>query len=161
MRTIRVAALTAAVVGLGLFAAGCGPQPSTGNSPAGGTQKTAATTGATGTKPTTGGDLAGKVKAATDDVNKELTPLKGAFEKLKAKVADDEKTAGADAAKLTKVFDLKKTRDDADNLLKDIDGKVGGLAGVKDEKGLEEAKKAITERVEKVKPLLKDYMPAK
>ena len=165
MRTIRVAAVLAAAVGVGLFAVGCGPQPDTGK------VDTSKVTKATekGINPVTlasdkaaqVGDLAGKVKTATDDVNKELTPLKDAFEKLKAKVSDDEKAAGGDATKLTKVFDLKKTRDDADKLLKEMAEKIGGLAGVKDVKGLDDVKKAVLDLIEKVKPLLKDYMPAK
>lgn len=166
MRTIRVAAVLAAAVGLGVLAVGCGPQPDTGKG--GDTSKVAKAT-EKGINPVTlasdkaaqVGDLAGKVKAATDDINKELTPLKDAFEKLKAKVSDDEKAAGGDATKLTKVFDLKKTRDDADKLLKEITEKIGGLAGVKDAKSLDDGKKAVLDLIEKVKPLLKDSMPAK
>lgn len=162
MRTIRVAAVLAAAVGLGVFAVGCGPQPDTGK---GDTSKVTKAT-EKGTNPVTlasdkaaqVGDLAGKVKAATDDINKELTPLKVAFEKLKAKVSEDEKAAGGDAAKLTKVFDLKKTRDDVDKLLKEMTEKIGSLAGVKDAKGLDDAKKVVTDLIEKVKPLLKDYL---
>jgi hypothetical protein len=160
MRTIRGAALTAAAVGLGVFAVGCGPQPTTGQSNTGGTTKTTGKDDTT-TKTPEGGDLAGKKKAATEEFNKELPPLNDAFEKLKAKVAEDEKNAGSDAIKLTAVGMLREKRDNVEKLRKEIHDKVGGLAGVKDDKGLDDAKKAIREQIEKVKPLLKDYLPAK
>jgi hypothetical protein len=164
MRTIRVAALTAAAVGLGVFAVGCGPQPTTGQSNTGGTTKTTGK-GDTNTNTTTKtpevGDLAGKKKAAADDFNKQLAPQKDALEKLKAKVAEDDKNSGGDATKMTAVNVLRGKKEEAEKVVGEIEKKIGELAGVKDDKGLEDAKKAITEQIEKVKPLLKDYLPAK
>ncbi len=164
MRNIRVAALTAAAVGLGVFAVGCGPLPSTGvlkiDTSKVDTSKLAAATGKVTEAADKAKEMGEKLKAAADDVNKELTPLQAAFEKLKTKFTEDEKAAGTDAGKLGAVGKLKESKDMIEKQMKEITEKVGGLAGLKDLASLEGAKKVIMELIEKVKPMLKDFLPA-
>ncbi len=162
MRNIRVAALVAAAVGLGVLAVGCGPVPTSGalNASKLDTSKVAQATSKIQEGTDKLKELGDKVKTTSDDITKEVNPLKDAFEKLKAKVTDDEKAAGTDATKLSAVGKLKETKDAAEKLFKDIADKLAGFKDVKDLASLDGAKKAIMELVEKIKPLVKDFLPA-
>jgi flagellar motility protein MotE (MotC chaperone) len=162
MRNIRVAAMTAAAVGLGVYAVGCGPLPSSVkiDSSKVDPSKVAAATGKIAEGADKLKEMGEKVKATTDEITKELTPLKDAFEKLKAKIATDEKAAGTDAGKLSTVEKLKVDKDSLEKLFKDITDKLAGFKDLKDLASLDGAKKAIMEIVEKIKPMLKDYLPA-
>ncbi len=164
MRNIRVAALVAAAVGLGVFAVGCGPVPSTGGLKVDtsklDTSKVAAATGKVTEAADKAKELGDKLQGAADDVKKELTPLQAAFEKMKAKLTDDEKAAGADAVKLKALEPLKGAKDGVEGLMKQITEKVTGLAGLKDIASIDGAVKVIKELIEKVKPMLKDFLPA-
>jgi hypothetical protein len=162
MREFRQAVLAVAAVGLGVFAVGCGPVPTdkVDTSKA----KDVADKGKDAVskaseKASEVGDLATKLKAATDDVNKELDPLKKAFDALKEKVTTAKKDAGTDAGKLTAAKGLEDVKDNVEKIMKEITEKIGGLAGLKDIASLDGAKKVIMELIDKVKPMLKDYMP--
>jgi hypothetical protein len=163
MRIHRVAALTAAAVTTGLFTVGCGPLPSSGKIDTSGLAKASQKVGDAVSKASEKvgevSDLATKLKAATDDISKELDPLKKAFETLKEKITAGEKDAGMDPVKQKAVGLMKEVKDKAEGLIKEITEKFGGLAGLKDLTSLEDAKKKIMEVVEKLKPLLKDYLP--
>jgi chromosome segregation ATPase len=163
MRELRLAVLAAAAVGLGVFAVGCGPLPSSDKLDTS-KAKEAADKGKDAVSKASEkagevGDLAGKLKGATEEVNKELDPLKKAFESLKEKITTEEKAAGTDAGKLTAVGKLKETKDGIEKIMKEITEKIGGLAGLKDIASLDGAKKVIMDLIEKVKPMLKDFMP--
>lgn len=162
MRELRLAVLAAAV-GLGVFAVGCGPLPSSDKVDTS-KAKEAADKGkdAVSKASDKAGEvsaLADKLKAANADITKELDPLKKAFESLKEKITTDEKAAGTDAGKLTALGKLKETKDAIDKIMTEITTKIGGLAGLKDIKSLDDAKKVIMELIDKVKPMLKDFMP--
>jgi division protein CdvB (Snf7/Vps24/ESCRT-III family) len=159
MRELRLAVLAA----IGLVAVGCGPVPSSDKVDTGkakdAVDKGKDVVSKASEKAGEVGDLAGKLKGATEEINKELDPLKKAFDNFKEKFAADEKAAGTDAAKMTAVSKLRETKDSIEKLLKEITDKIGGLAGLKDVASLDKLKKEIMDLIEKVKPMLKDFMP--
>ncbi len=154
MRTLRVAAV-AGVVGLGVFAVGCGPTPTTGGGAtgSGGTGK--------GGQPTGKGDPAkdsgDKGKVAAGEINKRLDPLKASLDKLKAKIATDEKNTMDDATKVLAVVKLKEVKDEADSLVKQINDKAATFKDAKDAAALDAAKLSANVLLDKLEPLLKDY----
>jgi hypothetical protein len=160
MRKFRVAAILAAAVGLGVFAVGCGPVPGTDKID---TSKVSKASGDVVSKASDKaaevGELGKKLTEADDAVNKELDPLKKAFDALKEKLATGEKEAGADAVKMKALEPLKSVKDEAEKIFKDIGEKLTGLKGLKDIASLDGAKKAIMDLIEKLKPMLKDFMP--
>jgi hypothetical protein len=162
MRNIRVAAMTAAAVGLGVFAVGCGPLPSSGKIDPSkvDTSKVAAASSKIGEGVDKLKELGEKVKATSDEIGKEVDPLKAAFDKLKEKITTDEKAAGTDAGKLATVEKMKGLKDEAEKMFKDIADKLGGFKDLKDLASLDGAKKAILEIVAKIKEKLKDHLPA-
>lgn len=161
MRLQRVAAMIAAAVGVGLLVVGCGPTPGTegGTSAKGDTGK-----GTSATQPAGGGDtkpkeLGDKVKAATDDINKDLDPLKKAIASVREKVSADKKNADGDAKKLEVANELDRSADEAEALVKQADEKVNALKGAKDAAAVDANVKAAKDLIEKAKPKLKDYLP--
>jgi hypothetical protein len=153
MRTLRVAAV-ACGVGLGLFAVGCGPTPTTGGggTGSGGTGK--------GGQPTGKGDPAkdsgDKAKVAAGEINKRLDPLMASLDKLKAKLAADEKTVGEDADKVLAVVKLRDAKNEAESLVKQINDKVATFKDAKDAAALDAAKLSANVLLDKLEPLLKD-----
>jgi hypothetical protein len=153
MRTFRAAAVVVAV-GLGVFAAGCGSGPTTGGGAGGGDTGKGKPTG---TGPgVTAPAAADKAKTAEAEVNKRLDPLKASLDKLKAKLAADEKAVGDDATKVLAVVELRKLKDEAETLVKQIADKVATFKAAKDA-DLEAAKMAANVMLDKLEPMLKDY----
>ena len=97
------------------------------------------------------GDLAAKLKETAEGYTKDT----GMLEKAIAALGEAKKKAG-DAAEGLK---LGKIENEATGLFGDLKKKIGDLAGLKDLASLDGAKKAIGEIIEKLKGLLKDYMP--
>jgi uncharacterized coiled-coil DUF342 family protein len=156
-----MAAMAAAAVGMGLFTIGCGASvPSSLNTSK---AKDLADKGKeavtqASNKAAEVGEIGKKLADATTEVNKELDPLKAAFEKLKAKITTDEKAAGADAGKMASLQGLKEVKDKAEKLMGEVTEKIKGLTNLKDITSLDGAKKAILEIVAKLKDVLKDYL---
>lgn len=151
MRTLRMSAV-AVVVGLSVFAVGCGPAPSTKPADTGKGDKPSGT-GPGGNTPTTPGD---KAKAAEGEITKRLDPLKAAVAKLKAKIAVDEKEAGGDGTKVLAVAALNELRDNAESLIQQVMDKVKTFKDAKDDV-LEAAKIAANVMLDKLDMDLKDY----
>jgi F420-0:gamma-glutamyl ligase-like protein len=156
--------LTAAVLAGGLFAVGCGGTPTSGTGGAkttgekakevakdiGDKTKEVAKDIGDKTKEVVN-DLATKLKNATEGYNKET----GVFDKALAALSKA-KMEEKDAAKAAT---LAKTETEATGLLGDLKKKVGELTGLKDVNAMETAQKVISELIEKLKTLLKDYLP--
>lgn len=160
MRKLRVAAMTAAAVGLGVFAVGCGPVPGTDKvDPAKASQHAQQQAAQATQRAAEVTELGKKLAEAGDAVNKELDPLKKAFDALKDKVAAATKEAGTDAAKLKAVEPLEAAKAGAEKLFKEIGEKLTSLKDLKDIASIDGAKKVIMDLIEKLKPMLKDYLP--
>lgn len=149
--------LTAAVLAGGLFAVGCGDtNPTKAGADAVKKGTDAAKDVTDKAKDVTDkakdvGNLAAKLKEAAEGYAKDT----GLIEKAVAALTAAKATAkdAADAAKLGKL------EGDANTMLTDLKKKIGDLAGLKDVASLEGAKKAIGELIEKLKTLLKEYLP--
>ena len=158
MRMLRIAALAAASVGLGLFAVGCGPVtlPTVDTSKAGKElAKASEKVGGEADKLKEDAkkleELTNKLKTAGEDANKELGPIDAAMKALGAKIGEEK-----DEAKLAP---LKKIETQASGMLGDIKTKIGDLAKLKDLTSLDGAKAAITAAIGKLKDLLAAYLP--
>lgn len=158
MRMHQVAAV-AAVVGLGLVAVGCGPEPSP-STPMdsakmkemyGGSQQPRPGSEPTSAQSPKGDDLSAKVKALEAKTTEDLKPLEKAWAGLGEKI----KTAGGDVSKMEP---LAKAQKEANVEINDVKEQLKALSGVKEQAALDAADKKIKESMGKLQEILKPYL---
>lgn len=147
-----------AAIGFGLVAVGCGPETKD-SGPAMDTAKMKEKMYGSGqptrpggepTNPKPGDDLSAKVKALEGEVADKLKPLEKANAALGEKITEAKGDVNVTAP-------LLKKQMEATTLFAEVQTHLKGLASVKDQAGLDAAKKKVDEALDKLTTTFKDF----